>query len=77
MSELKAVLVFDQRYQAEIARGLLDEAGIESIINADDCGGMLMGVSLIRKGGIKLMVSEEDMERAVDVLAVLEDEQEG
>ena len=76
MSELKAVKVFDQRYEAEIARGLLDEAGIESIINADDCGGMLMGVSLIRKVGIKLMVSEEDMERAENALAVLGDEQE-
>ena len=76
MSELKAVLVFDQRYEAEIARGLLDEAGIESIINADDCGGMFMGVSLLRKGGIKLMVSDEDLERAVDVLAVLKDKQE-
>lgn len=75
MNELKVVKVFDQRYEAEIARGLLDEAGIESIIRADDCGGMLMGVSLIRKGGIKLMVSDEDTARAEEVLVVLEDEQ--
>jgi len=74
MSELKTVRVFDQRYEAEIAQGLLLEAGIESIINADDCGGMLMGVSLIRRGGIKLMVIDEDLERAEDALAVLDEE---
>lgn len=69
-------MAFDSRVEAEIARGLLDEQGIESIINADDCGGMLMGVSLIRKGGIKIMVSEEDLERAEDALAVLDEERD-
>lgn len=74
MSELISVRVFDQRYEAEIAQGLLLEAGIESIIKADDCGGMLMGVSLIRKGGIKLMVSGEDLEKAEETLEVLNGE---
>jgi len=67
-------MAFDSRMEAEIAMGLLEEQGIESIISADDCGGMLMGVSPVRKGGIKIMVAEEDMERAEDALAVLAEE---
>lgn len=74
MSELVTVKVFDSRIEAEIAQGLLSEQGIESIINADDCGGMLMGVSLVRKGGIKLMVSGEDLEKAEEALEVLDGE---
>lgn len=71
MSELKTVSTFDNRYEAEIARGLLLEQGIQSIIRADDCGGMLMGISPVRRGGIRLMVSAEDLEKAEKTLEVL------
>lgn len=74
MSELLEVMAFDTRVEAEIAQGLLEEQGIESIIRAADCGGMLMGVSLVRRGGIKLMVAEEDLREATDVLEVLSGE---
>jgi hypothetical protein len=71
MGELYEVMAFDTRVEAEIAQGLLEEQGIESIIRAADCGGMLMGVSLVRRGGIKLMVAEEDLEKAAEALEVL------
>ncbi len=71
MSELLEVMAFDTRVEAEIAQGLLEEQGIESIIRAADCGGMLMGVSLVRRGGIKLMVRGEDLEKASEALEVL------
>ncbi len=71
MSELLEVMAFDTRVEAEIAQGLLEEQGIESLIRAADCGGMLMGVSLVRRGGIKLMVSGEDFEKASEALEVL------
>lgn len=74
MNELAEVMAFDTRVDAEIAQGLLSEQGIESIIKAADCGGMLMGVSLVRKGGIKLMVSREDLEKAEEALEVLDGE---
>ena len=74
MSELEEVMAFDTRVEAEIAQGLLSEQGIESIIRSADCGGMLMGVSLVRKGGIKLMVSREDLEKAEEVLEILHGE---
>ena len=71
MKELIAVMTFDSRMEAEIAGGLLTEQGIESIIRADDCGGMLMGVSLIRKGGIKLLVADDDLDESEQILEVL------
>ncbi len=74
MSELAEVMAFDTRVEAEIAQGLLSEQGIESIIRSADCGGMLMGVSLVRKGGIKLMVSGEDLEKAEEALEILDGE---
>ncbi len=72
MAELKAVKVFEKRYEAEMAKGLLVEQGIESMVAADDCGGQLLGLSGIRKRGIKLLVREEDLERAEEALQVLE-----
>ena len=75
MNELTAVGEFENRIEAEIAQGLLTDAGIESIVKADDCGGMLMGVSLIRKGGVKIIVSVEMAEKAQDVLSVLSEEE--
>ncbi len=74
MSELVMVGTFGNRVEAEIAQGLLSEQGIQSIINADDCGGMLMGVSLIRKGGIKLLVTSENLLKAEEALAILHGE---
>ncbi|MCD4706944.1 MAG: DUF2007 domain-containing protein [Candidatus Sabulitectum sp.] len=71
MGELKTVRVFEKRYEAEMARGLLLEQGVESMIYADDCGGQLMGLSSLRKGGVKLLIREEDEEKAVEVLQVL------
>lgn len=38
MSELLEVMAFDTRVEAEIAQGLLEEQGIESIIRSADCG---------------------------------------
>ncbi len=77
MSELKTVRIFDKRYEAEMARGLLLEEGIESMIAADDCGGQLMGLSTLRKGGVKLRVREEDGEKAAEVLEILDANSDG
>lgn len=71
MSDLVVVRVFDKRYQAELAQGLLSEQGIESIISADDCGGQLMGMSSLRMGGVKLLVTMEDLPEAQELLEVL------
>lgn len=72
MTELKTVRIFEMRYEAEMASGLLMEQGIESMISADDCGGQLMGLTSLRKGGVKLLIREEDEAAAVEALQVLE-----
>ncbi len=71
MSEMKVVGTYSSRYEAEMARELLLEQGIKSMIAADDCGGQLMGLSSIRKTGIRILVRDEDLVRAEEVLQVL------
>jgi hypothetical protein len=57
---------FNRRYEAETAQGFLTDAGIESMISADDAGGADLGLSLTRVA--KLLVRTEDEERARTVL---------
>jgi len=57
---------FNRRYEAEMAQGYLNDAGIESMITADDAGGADLGLSLTRTA--RLLVRTEDEARALDVL---------
>jgi Putative prokaryotic signal transducing protein len=61
--ELVALSTFPTRADAQIAKGILDEKGIESMIRADNVGGMYPAV-----GGADLLVRAEDVERATDAL---------
>jgi len=58
---------------AEIARGLLEEAGISSLIITDDAGGAYPTIFLSGIG-FRLMVNNSDVEKAEEVLAVLDPE---
>lgn len=62
-SELIALSTFRSPADAQIARGILDEAGIDSVIRSDDAGGMYPGIS-----GADLLVRAEDRERAAEAL---------
>ena len=62
-SDLIAVGTFRSTADAQIAQGILDEAGIESMIRADNAGGMYPALS-----GAELLVRAEDSEKAQDVL---------
>jgi hypothetical protein len=73
MADLVNIKTFFQRHEAELAKGLLAEKGIEAIVSADDCGGMRRHLSL-GMGQVKLLVNKEDAERAKEVLKVLEDQ---
>jgi hypothetical protein len=48
---------------AQIAKGILDEVGIESMIRSDNAGGMYPAMS-----GAELVVRSEDLERASEAL---------
>ena len=62
-SDLIAISTFRSTADAQIAKGLLDEAGIESMIRADNAGGMYPAIS-----GAELLVRSEDTERAAEAL---------
>jgi hypothetical protein len=62
-SDLAVVSTFPSTADAQIAKGVLDEVGIESMIRADNAGGMYPAIS-----GTELLVRAEDVERANDAL---------
>ena len=57
--DLVTVSTFPSMADARIAKGVLDEAGIESMIRTDDAGGMYPAI-----GGAELIVRAEDLEKA-------------
>jgi Putative prokaryotic signal transducing protein len=61
--DLVALSTFPSRADAQIAKGILDEKGIESMIRADNVGGMYPAL-----GGADLLVRAEDVEKATDAL---------
>ena len=62
-SDLIAVSTFRSAADALIAKGVLDEAGIESMIRSDNAGGMYPAIA-----GVDLLVKAGDAERAAKVL---------
>ena len=61
--DLVALSTFHSRAEAQVAKGILDEKGIESMIRSDNAGGMYPAL-----GGADLLVRAEDVEKATDAL---------
>lgn len=62
-SNLIILSTFRSAADAQIAKGILDEAGIDSLIRADNAGGMYPAI-----GGADLLVRAEDADKAADAL---------
>jgi Putative prokaryotic signal transducing protein len=62
-SELITVSTFRSTADAQVAKGILDEAGIESMIRSDNAGGMYPAMA-----GADLLVRADDVEKATDAL---------
>jgi putative signal transducing protein len=62
-SDLVTLSTFRSSADAQIAKGVLDAAGIDSMIRADNAGGMYPAIS-----GAELLVRSEDLEKARDAL---------
>jgi cell division protein FtsN len=60
------VATFGTRSEAEIVQGLLASAGIDASISADDAGG---AYPFVLSGGAQLLVDENEVEAATQVLA--------
>lgn len=66
-SNLITISTFRSTADAQIAKGILDEVGIESMIRADNAGGMYPAIS-----GAELLVRSEDLDKAHDALQLPE-----
>jgi len=65
-SDLVVVRTFLNRFEADVAKSALDAAEIDSLISADDAGGLRPAMSL--GSGVELLVREEDAARAAEIL---------
>ena len=68
MAELICIQIYQNRGFAEIAKSVLESNNIMAIIFTDDCGGMCPQFQLNK--GVKLMISEEDVEEAHKILDI-------
>lgn len=62
-AHLVSISTFPSTADAQIAKGILDEVGIESMIRSDNVGGMYPGIM-----GADLLVRTEDAEQAARAL---------
>jgi hypothetical protein len=62
---------YGSRIEAELAKGALENAGIQSMIQADTAGGMREHLAW-SGAGFKIVVREEDATMARDVLTPVE-----
>ncbi|MBP8273908.1 MAG: DUF2007 domain-containing protein [Acidobacteria bacterium] len=60
------VRTFNSEIEAEMAMSALEAAGIESVMRRDDCGGVQPAMGLT--GGVQVVVADEEMEAATEVL---------
>jgi len=64
-AELVVVGTFLNQIEAELAHGALEAGGIESVISADDAGGLRPHLTM---SGVRLLVRAEDAEHAGKIL---------
>ncbi len=64
-TDLVVIRTYINDFEAEVAQTALEAAGIESIIQSDDCGGMRPHLWM---GGIELLVRSEDAGNANEIL---------
>lgn len=66
MTGIVCIQTYRFRHEAESAQKFLENLGIQAEILADDCGGMEPG--MLGHGTVRLMVKEEDTQRANEAL---------
>jgi hypothetical protein len=58
--------VFNNEIEAEMSRAQLEASGIEAFVSKDDAGGMRPHLQLSQ--GVRLLVSQEDVDAAREIL---------
>ena len=67
MSDFVCVKTCLSKPEADVVKTVLEGSGIEVMISADDCGGMRPHLTFLT-GGIRLMVKQEDAQKALEIL---------
>ncbi len=60
------IYTFTDRYEADLAQGLLEANDVYAVTSADDCGSVDPALTYAR--GVRLMVREEDIDKAKEIL---------
>ena len=66
MADLIVVSTFRSTADARVAQGVLNDAGIDSMIRSDNAGGMYPALA-----GADLLVRAEDAEKAIEALEAI------
>ena len=69
-TDLVCIRIYDNREEAEFARGFLEANGIHADVFADDCGGARISLQIAE--GVRLMVLKNDTERALQLLEMID-----
>ncbi len=74
MNEERLVEVrrYASELEAEVAVGLLDDAGIPCMVSRNDAAGMLPSLQASSQGGFRLLVNPENLQRATELIADFE-----
>ena len=67
MGKTVCVRTYESRLEAELARTILEEAGIRAMVSADDCG-RIRSQESFTSGGVRLLVLSENARRAAELL---------
>lgn len=60
------IRVFPSRFEAELARGLLEANGVSAIISTDSAGGLRVEMEFAL--GVRLLVNRNDAAEAAEIL---------
>jgi len=68
MPPLVCVRSFLTRFEAEYAKSLLEAHEIPAIVMADDGGGLAPAMPILARGGARVLVRQQDVDRADKIL---------
>ena len=68
MTEFICLKTFDNEPEAELCKGLLEQAGIDVILSKDDCGGMRPALNVTT--GIRLLVNSDEVNKANELIGL-------
>ena len=67
MANLVRIKTYQNRMEAELAKGLLESQDIKAMVSADDAGGAHPAL-LWAIGGVHLLVMKKDVQKATEIL---------